>query len=164
MGVKTVRIRMGATVAMGSYENLRPEIEIEAEMSQGEFLDNGIELLLKQALEDLALSMWEPAEAQLKQMNICKDNPEDRFDSAVRGSDFFRWMALLHRDAAESLLADVVDEIENPHGDEDEPLTQEEIDELLESETEPEFDDGNFDDDEDGDDPLAQVEPVDSLP
>ncbi len=140
--IKKVVIRMGATIAMGSYENLRPEIEIEAEFTQDEIDSGDLVQLLKQTREDLALSLWEPAEEALKEIDIHESDEAHQWRDAINSSDFFRWIARLHLDAAKSLLADVVTELKEA---EEEPLTQDEVDELLANETE------DFDSDEEDD-------------
>jgi|CXWL01.1.fsa_nt_gi hypothetical protein len=154
--IKRVVIRMGATIAMGQFENLRPEIKIEAEFTQDEIDSGDLVQLLKQTREDLALSFWEPAEEALKEIDIHESDEAHQWRDAVNGSDFFRWIARLHLDAAKSLLADVVAELK-----EDELyLTQDEVDELLANETD------DFDGDDEGfgfedyeDDPNEAVVP-----
>ncbi len=167
MEIREVTVSFGCTINLGNYENMRSDVQVRAEITQGEIDKGGLNELATTARKELAYSLHDMAEAQLKRISRWSEVEAGEYSEynerrAADGSDEFRWILKLHPDMAKDLLAEVVgDWMEaqkaelSAEADDGKypPLNQDEVDELLASETE-DFDD----DDEDDYDPQYNPE------
>lgn len=111
MEIHEVKVRLGATIEMGEDENLRPEIEITAGVTDFELKTGKLVELLENAQKDLAVSLLDIATQDLKTMRVHEIDEAERWATARDYSRAFDWIAKLHRTAALDLLTEVVGDL-----------------------------------------------------
>ena len=137
MEIKNVKLRVKATISMGQYEKLEPEIEIDVELSAFKLKTGKLVEVMESAREDMALSLWDMAEQDLKAMVIWEKDEERRLSIARDYSPAFDWMVKLHRSAALDVLAEVVEDATHPIESDEavlEKLSCAEVEEAVEAE------------------------------
>lgn len=111
MKITKISFSLGCTVNLGNYENLRPEITVEAEIGQYKSVEGEMDSLQQLAKRELALSLWDRAEADLRpRTRLLEIDEGDRIGWAVGYSAEFRWIHDLNPKVAADLLAGIMEE------------------------------------------------------
>lgn len=108
MKITKISYSLACTINLGNYENMRPEITIEAEADLFQSLESQFDQIEDTAKRELALSLWNRAQHEIADLPFLIIDEERRLKRARNNSTAFRWMSNLSPAVAADLLADVV--------------------------------------------------------
>lgn len=109
MKITKISFSLGCTIDLGSHENIRPEITVEAEIGQYKSAEGEMDSLQQLVKRELALSLWDRAEADLKHYRLLHLDEDERLRRARFNSPEFRWIQDLNPKVAADLLAGIVE-------------------------------------------------------